>query len=103
MEARKLDATDPNVVQSVREFAGLVTEEARKSLAAGNVAEAQTYVNVARQMGSAGAALAAVERQLGDAHQCGHCRRAAAPRDCRRLPRAIRWLRTSASASAKAS
>ncbi len=67
LEARKLDATDPNVVQSVRDFAGLVTEEARKSLAAGNLAEAQTFVNVARQMGSAGASLAAVERQLSDA------------------------------------
>jgi TonB family protein len=66
-EARKLDATDPNVVQSVREFAGLVTEEARKSLAAGDLQAAQSYVNVARQMGSGSAALAAVERQLGDA------------------------------------
>lgn len=66
LEARRLDATDPNVVQSVREFAGLVTEEARKSLAEGNTAEAQAFVNVARQMGSAGAALSAVERQLAD-------------------------------------
>ena len=88
MEARKLDATDPNVVQSVREFAGLVTEEARKSLAAGNLAEAQTYVNVARQMGSGSAALAAVERQLADANRSSHCRRAAA---------AARRLRTAAS------
>ena len=39
-----------------------MTEEARKSLAAGKLDEAQTYVNAARQMGSAGAALAAVER-----------------------------------------
>jgi TonB family protein len=66
-EARKLDATDPNVVQASRDFAALATEEARKSLAAGNLAEAQTYVNVSRQMGSGSAALAAVERQLGDA------------------------------------
>ena len=87
VEARKLDATDPNVVQSVRDFAGLVTEEARKSLAAGNLAEAQTYVNVARQMGSASAALAAVERQLGDATKAATA--AAQPRratsfDCRK-------------------
>jgi TonB family protein len=68
-EARRLDATDPNVVQSVREFAGLLTEEARKSLAEGNIAEAQNYVTVVRQMGSAGAALAAVERQLADANK----------------------------------
>ncbi|HKU16585.1 MAG TPA: energy transducer TonB [Steroidobacteraceae bacterium] len=67
MEARRLDATDPNVVQSVRDFTGLLTEEARKSVAAGEVADAQNYVNVARQMGSGSAALAAVERQLSDA------------------------------------
>jgi TonB family protein len=81
-EARRLDATDPNVVQSVREFSGLVTEEARKSLAAGNLAEAQTYVNVARQMGSGSAALAAVERQLGDATKAASA--AAQPASARR-------------------
>ena len=68
-EARRLDATDPNVVQSVRDFTGLLTEEAKKSVAAGNLAEAQNYVNVARQMGSGSAALAAVERQLVDANK----------------------------------
>jgi TonB family protein len=68
-EARKLDATDPNVVQSSRDFAALVTEEARKSLAAGNLAEAQTFVTTARQMGSGSAALATVERQLADANR----------------------------------
>jgi TonB family protein len=82
LEARRLDATDPNVVQSVREFSGLVTEEARKSLAAGNLAEAQTYVNVARQMGSGSAALAAVERQLGDATKAASA--AAQPASARR-------------------
>ena len=69
MEARRLDATDPNVVQSVRDFAALMTEEARKSVAEGNMAEAQNYVTIVRQMGSAGAALAAVERQLADANK----------------------------------
>ncbi|HEV8331387.1 MAG TPA: energy transducer TonB [Steroidobacteraceae bacterium] len=68
-EARRLDATDPNVVQSVRDFAALMTEEARKSVAEGNMAEAQNYVTIVRQMGSAGAALAAVERQLADANK----------------------------------
>jgi TonB family protein len=66
-EARRLDATDPNVVQASRDFAALATEEARKSLATGDLQAAQSYVNVARQMGSGSAALAAVERQLGDA------------------------------------
>lgn len=69
VEARRLDATDPNVVQSVRDFTGLLTEEARKSVAAGNLPDAQNYVNVARQLGSGSAALAAVERQLGDANR----------------------------------
>ncbi|HEY7639433.1 MAG TPA: energy transducer TonB [Steroidobacteraceae bacterium] len=68
-EARRLDATDPNVVQSVRDFTGLLTEEARKSVAAGNLADAQNYVNIVRQMGSGSAALAAVERQLSDANK----------------------------------
>ena len=77
-EARRLDATDPNVVQSVREFAGLLTEEARKSVAAGDMAAAQTYVTIVRQMGSAGAALAAVERQLADANRAASA--AAQPR-----------------------
>ena len=69
MEARRLDATDPNVVQSVRDFAALMTEEARKSVAEGSMVEAQNYVTIVRQMGSAGAALAAVERQLADANK----------------------------------
>jgi TonB family protein len=69
LEARRLDATDPNVVQSVRDFTGLLTEEARKAVTAGNLQEAQSYVNVARQMGSGSAALAAVERQLADANK----------------------------------
>lgn len=67
IEARRLDPTDPTVAQSIRELSGILTEEARKSLAAGKVDEAQTYVNGARQLGSAGAALAQVERSLAEA------------------------------------
>jgi TonB family protein len=78
VEARKLDATDPNVVQSVRQFAALAIEEARKSLAEGNLQEAQAFVNTARQMGSGSAALAAVERQLADANRAASA--AAQPR-----------------------
>jgi protein TonB len=69
VEARRLDATDPNVVQSVRDFTGLLTEEARKAVAAGNLTDAQNYVNIVRQLGSGSAALAAVERQLADANR----------------------------------
>ena len=75
VEARRLDPTDPTVAQSIRELSALITEKARKALAAGKTDEAQSYVNAARQLGSAGAALAAVERSLTDANRAA----AAAP------------------------
>lgn len=83
VEARRLDPTDPNVVQSVRDFTGLLIEEARKALAAGKNDEAQTYVTIVRQLGSAGAALAVVERQLAEA-----TRVASAANQARRAPAA---------------
>lgn len=67
IEARRLDPTDPTVAQGIRDLSGLLTEEARKSLAAGKTDEAQVYVNGARSLGSAGAQLASVERAIADA------------------------------------
>ncbi|HVF18261.1 MAG TPA: energy transducer TonB, partial [Steroidobacteraceae bacterium] len=67
VEARRLDPTDPNVAQGIRDLSGLLTEEARKALTAGKLDEAQAFVNGARSLGSAGAALATVERALADA------------------------------------
>lgn len=67
LEARRLDPTDPTVAQSIRELSNQLTEEARKALAAGKNDEAQAYIAGARQLGSAGAALATVERALADA------------------------------------
>jgi TonB family protein len=75
VEARRLDPTDPNVVQGIRDLSGLLTEEARKALTAGKTDEAQAFITSARSLGSAGAALAAVERALADANRAG----AAAP------------------------
>ena len=69
VEARRLDPTDPTVAQSIRELTGLMTEDARKAVAAGKNDEAQALVNAARQLGSAGAALAAVERSLTEANR----------------------------------
>lgn len=69
LEARRLDPTDPTVVQSIREFTGLLTEEARKALADGKTDDAQAFVNVARQFGSAGTALSTVERSLAEANR----------------------------------
>jgi TonB family protein len=67
LEARRLDPTDPMVLNTIREFSAQLTEEARKSLAGGNIEAATAYVQGARQMGSAGSALAAVERSLAEA------------------------------------
>jgi protein TonB len=78
-EARRLDPTDPTVLGAIREFSTQLTEEARKSLAAGKLEEAQAYVNAARQMGSAGAALAAVERELAEATRANSARPGAGP------------------------
>jgi TonB family protein len=77
VEARKLDPTDPTVGQAVRDLTGELTEEARKSLGEGKLDEAQTYVTAARQLGSAGAALAAVERSLAEANKAASAAAAA--------------------------
>jgi len=71
VEARRLDPTDPTVAQGIRDLSGLLTEEARKALAAGKNDEAQAFITGARSLGSAGAALAAVERALADANRSG--------------------------------
>jgi TonB family protein len=71
LEARRLDPTDPTVQTTIREFSAQLTEEARKSLAGGNIDQATVYVQAARQMGSAGSALAAVERSLAEATRAG--------------------------------
>ena len=67
LEARRLDPTEPTVAQAIRDLSGQLTEEARKSLAAGKTDEAQAYASGARSLGSAGAALATVERAIADA------------------------------------
>ena len=69
LEARRLDPTDPAVVQNIRDLSGTLVEEARKAVAAGKLDEAQAYLSSARQLGSAGSAQAAVERALADANR----------------------------------
>jgi len=71
LEARRLDVTDPNVAQGIRDLNAALIEEARKSIALGRADEAQTYINAARGLGSAGTALATVERALADAVRSG--------------------------------
>lgn len=69
LEARRLDPTDPTVAQGIRELSNQIVEQAREALAAGRIDEAQTLVNGARQLGSAGAQLAAVERSITEANR----------------------------------
>lgn len=69
LEARRLDPTDPTVVQNIRDLSGTLVEEARKAVAAGKLDDAQAYLSSARQLGSAGSAQAAVERALADANR----------------------------------
>lgn len=67
VEARRLDPTDPSVAQAIRDLGQQIAEAARDAVAAGRLDEAQTLIAGARSLGTAGAALATVERQLADA------------------------------------
>jgi protein TonB len=78
LEARRLDPTDPTVQQSIREFGGILIDEARSAQAAGKPEEAQLLAGAARQFGAAGAALTAVERSLSEASRAASARTAAA-------------------------
>jgi len=86
IEARRLDPTDPNVAQNIRDLSAMLTEEARKSVAAGKLDEAQGYVNGARQLGSAGVALATVERSLAEASRTASAAASSAAGGARRPP-----------------
>ena len=86
IEARRLDPTDPSVAQGIRDLGGILTEEARGALAAGKADEAQVYVNGARGLGLAGAALAAVERSVTEALRTGAAAAAAANAAAARRP-----------------
>ncbi len=76
LEARRLDPTNPAVAQSIRELAGELTDQARQLVAQNKLDDAQDYVTAARQLGSAGAALAQVERSIAEANRAASARRA---------------------------
>ena len=79
LEARRLDPTDPTVAQTIRDLTAQLIDEARKSLASSKTDEAQAYINAARRLGSAGSALATVERALADATRTSGTGSASAP------------------------
>ena len=67
VEARRLDPTDPSVAQAIRDLGQQIADSAREAVIAGRLDEAQNLIAGARQLGTAGASLAAVERQVADA------------------------------------
>jgi TonB family protein len=102
IEARRLDPTDPSVVQAIRDLGARIAEEARVALTAGRLDDAQGLIAGARQLGTAGAALAAVERQLADARTAAAPRQSAAQTASTAAPAAASGARrpgTAASAS----
>ena len=66
-EARKLDPTDPAVLQASRDLTNRVVESAKVAVTAGNLDQAQTLATAARQMGYGGTGLASVDRAISDA------------------------------------
>ncbi len=66
-EARKLDPTDPAVLQANRDLINRIVESAKAAATAGNLEQAQSLANVARQMGYGGSSLATIDRAISDA------------------------------------
>jgi TonB family protein len=65
-EARRLDPTDPAVLQANRDLINRIVDAAKQAAAAGNLDQAQTLANAARQMGYGGSGLAVVDRAISD-------------------------------------
>lgn len=66
-EARRLDPTDPAVLQVSRDLINRVVEASKQAASAGNLEQAQTLASAARQMGYGGSGLAGVDRAISDA------------------------------------
>jgi TonB family protein len=65
-EARRLDPSDPAVLQANRDLINRVVDSSKAALAAGNIDQAQTLATAARQMGYGGSGLAGVDRAMSD-------------------------------------
>jgi TonB family protein len=67
LEARRLDPTDPSIAEAQRALSNRLIEGARRAAEQNQMDQAQTLLAAARQLGSAGADLSAIERSLNDA------------------------------------
>jgi TonB family protein len=64
LDARKLDPTEPAIAQAQRSLSGKLIEAARRAAEQNQMEPAQALLSAARQMGSVGADLSAIERSL---------------------------------------
>jgi protein TonB len=64
LEARKADPTDPSVTQAQRALASRLVDAARRSVEQNQTDQASALLASARQLGSAGADLSALERSI---------------------------------------
>jgi protein TonB len=64
LEARKADPTDPSVTQAQRALASRLVDAARRSIEQNQTDQASALLAAARQLGSAGADLSALERSI---------------------------------------
>jgi protein TonB len=64
LEARKADPTDPTVTQAQRALATRLVDAARRAVEQNQTDQAQALLAAARQLGSAGADLSALERSI---------------------------------------
>lgn len=66
-EARRLDPTDPRVLQANRDLINRIVEAAQQAASAGNAEQAQSLAAAARQMGYGGSGLSSIDRAVADA------------------------------------
>lgn len=79
LEARRIDATDPAVIQGFRDLGNRVLDDATRALAAGQRDQAVALAAAARELTPSDARVAALERALADPGQSAATPRAAAP------------------------
>jgi protein TonB len=69
LEARRLDPNDPAVSLAINQLVSTLTEAARRTATAGNVAQAKELLDGARKLGASESAIAAVERSWTEAQK----------------------------------
>jgi protein TonB len=65
-EARRLDPSDPAVLQANRDLINRIVDASKAAAVAGNLDQAQSLATAAKQMGYGGSGLASVDRAIAD-------------------------------------